>query len=229
MGGSSTTSQQATLPAWLETAAQNTLARADQVSRIPYAAYYGPDVAAMTPTQVAAMQGTNQMASAFGAPTADVTAGAPPATDYNGMSAYSSAPLYEAALAELQSRDPATYAALRAPFTSPATAYGTSGAGVSASAPAATAALSAAREYGAGADRGYSPAGGSGGKSTTSMDTYGSYMPGGVNTNNPNSLGNRMAASLSGPQSAPTAANRPVTRETASSSGGSGGMGGGKG
>jgi len=129
-GGSKSTS--VTIPAWLEEAGQEALARSREVSRIPYAAYYGPDVAAMTPMQVAAMRGTNQMAEACGSPTADVTAGMPPAQDYGGMSAYSAGPMYDAALAELQRRQPGTYDAIMAQFGSTAGAGG--GAGASASA-----------------------------------------------------------------------------------------------
>lgn len=129
-GGSKSTS--VTVPAWLEAAGQEALARSREVSRIPYAPYYGPDVAAMTPMQVAAMQGTNQMAEAFGSPTADVTAGMPTAQDYGGMSAYSAGPMYDAALAELERRQPGTYNAIMAQFGGTAGAGG--GVGSSASA-----------------------------------------------------------------------------------------------
>jgi hypothetical protein len=129
-GGSKSTS--VTVPAWLEAAGQEALARSREVSRIPYAPYYGPDVAAMTPMQVAAMRGTNQMAEAFGSPTADVTAGMPTAQDYGGMSAYSAGPMYDAALAELQRRQPETYNAIMAQFGGTAGAGG--GVGSSASA-----------------------------------------------------------------------------------------------
>jgi hypothetical protein len=97
------------------------LGRADELSRIGYTPYYGPDVAAMTPMQVAAMQGTNQMASAFGMPTADPMAGMPAATNYGGMPAYSSGDLYDQALAELERRMPGQFAAMRAPFIDPVT------------------------------------------------------------------------------------------------------------
>jgi hypothetical protein len=233
MGRSSnTTVQEAKIPAWAEAAAQDVLSRAKDVSRIPYAPYYGPDVAAMTPMQIASMQGTNQMAAAFGAPTADVMAGAPTAQTYDGMSAYSSGSLYDAALAELERRQPGTYAALRAPFLNPMTgarpadtyAYNAlTGAGSASAAAPVSAAVT--REYGGGRDS-YGPAA-AGGRGTTSMASLGSYAPGGVNTANPASLGNRVAASLSGPQGKPTAADRPVSRSSAAG-GGSGGMGGGK-
>lgn len=118
-GGSNTTS--VTIPKWLEDAVQENIASAKNVSKIGYTPYYGPDVAAMTPAQIAAMQGTNQMATAFGMPTADVTAGMPTATDYNGMPAYSSGGLYDQALAELKARRPGQYAAITGMFIDPVT------------------------------------------------------------------------------------------------------------
>jgi hypothetical protein len=47
------------------------------------------------------------------------------------------------------------------------------------------------------------------------MATIGSYLPGGVNTNNPGSRINQAAAALSRPQGAPTQANKPVARDVA--------------
>jgi hypothetical protein len=120
-GGKQTTTSAVQIPEWLEAAAQRNLAKADTLSQIGYTPYYGPDVAAMTPMQLAAMQGTNTAASAFGMPTADPTAGMPAAQNYGGMQAYSSGSLYDQALAELQSRQPGQYAALRAPFIDPVT------------------------------------------------------------------------------------------------------------
>jgi hypothetical protein len=121
MGGGGKNTTSVTVPAWLEQAAQRNLGRADELARIGYTPYYGPDVAAMTPMQMAAMQGTNQMASAFGMPTADPMAGMPAATNYGGMPAYSSGDLYDQALAELERRMPGQFAAMRAPFIDPVT------------------------------------------------------------------------------------------------------------
>ena len=222
-GGSKST--EVKIPQWLEDAAKAGLARADAVSRIPYAPYYGPDVAAMTPAQIASMQGTNSAASAFGLQTVDPMAGMPEATNYNGMMAYSSGSGYDAALAELERRQPGTYKAIMRQFIDPVTgkrysgASGRSGASASAS---ANVPMSQQRDGGGGSDR--MPAQG-GGRGTTSMATPGSYMPGGINTSNPNSVGNRMAAAMSRPQGAPTQANRPVARP-ADAGGRSGGMGG---
>jgi hypothetical protein len=120
MGGGSKTTE-VKIPEWLEDAAKSGLARADTVSRIPYAAYYGPSVAAMTPAQTAAMQNTNRAASAFGQSTVDPAAGMPEATNYNGMMAYSSGSGYDAALEELKNRQPGTYNAIMGQFIDPIT------------------------------------------------------------------------------------------------------------
>lgn len=119
-GGSSTTSAQ--IPKWLESAARQNIARADEIAQIGYVPYYGPDVAAMTPMQLAAGGNINTAASAFGlgAPTSP-TAGMPRATNYGGMAAYSSAPLYEQSLRELRARRPGQFAALQEPFINPRT------------------------------------------------------------------------------------------------------------
>lgn len=114
-------STQVKIPAWLEDAAKQNIARADVLSTIGYTPYYGPDVAAMTPQEIAAMQGTNQAASAFGMPTSDPMAGMPQATNYGGMQAYSSGSLYDQALAELAAKRPGQYAAMTAPFIDPVT------------------------------------------------------------------------------------------------------------
>lgn len=120
MGGSSQ-STSVKIPKFLEDAARQNIARADTISTIGYTPYYGPDVAAMTPAQLAAMQGTNQAALAFGVPTADFNSGMPQPQDYGGMAAYSSGDLADQAFAELKARRPGQYAALMAPFIDPVT------------------------------------------------------------------------------------------------------------
>jgi hypothetical protein len=112
MAGSSTS--KITVPEWQNRAAQDALAAANRVANIGYTPYYGPDVAALTPMQMAAMQGTNQAAQAFGMPTTDPMAGLPQATNYGGVQAYSSGGLYDQALAELKRRNPEQYTALTA-------------------------------------------------------------------------------------------------------------------
>lgn len=150
--GGSTTSQ-VQIPQYLEDAARRNLSRASQISNIGYTPYYGADVAAMTPMQQAAMQGTNQMASAFGLPSvSDPMAGMPQSQDFGGMQAYSSAPMYEQSLQSLAQNRPEQYQAIESMFnptgnTSYGGGYGsgsgygttTSGGGVSASDVAGTA------------------------------------------------------------------------------------------
>ncbi len=116
LGGSSTSSIK--VPKWQEDASKDALARANQVAGIGYVPYYGPDVAALTPMQLSAMQGTNQAASAFGMPTTDLAAGLPTAQNFNGMQAYSSGGLYDQAVNELKTRNPEQYAKLMSQYDS---------------------------------------------------------------------------------------------------------------
>lgn len=117
MGGSATTSTK--VPKYMQEAAQAALERANQVAGIGYTPYYGVDVAALTPLQMTAMQGTNQAASAFGMPTTDLSAGMPPTQTMGGVQGYSSGNMYDLALAELKKRNPEQFAALTAQFGSP--------------------------------------------------------------------------------------------------------------
>lgn len=120
-GGSETTSIK--IPEWLETAAKGNLARADEVARIGYTPYYGPDVAALTPMQQAAMRNTNQGAAAFGlaAPT-DPMAGMPQSQTFaGGVQGYSSAPMYQQSLDQLRAQSPGQFAALTSMFIDPVT------------------------------------------------------------------------------------------------------------
>jgi hypothetical protein len=118
-GGSQTT--QVEVPQYIEDAARANLAQGQEVSRIGYTPYYGPDVAAFSPMQTAAMQNAADFASAFGmAPQMDVTAGMPQAQEYaGGIRGYSSAPLYEQAVAELAARRPAQAALIESQFIDP--------------------------------------------------------------------------------------------------------------
>jgi len=118
-GGSQTT--QVEVPQYVEDAARANLAQGQEVSRIGYTPYYGPSVAAFSPMQTAAMQNTADFASAFGmAPQMDVTAGMPQAEEYaGGIRGYSSAPLYEQAVAELAARRPAQAALIESQFIDP--------------------------------------------------------------------------------------------------------------
>lgn len=236
-GGSETTS--VTIPAFLEDAAKRNLARADQVSQIGYTPYYGPDVAAMTPMQIAAMQNTGAAASAFGLPTvADPMAGMPtPQTYAGGVQGYSSAPLYQQSLDALRINAPGQYNAIQSLFVNPQTGAAPMGAmpgpqGFDWAQPRMGAGeppqgSGASRDYGstaadriAQADR-IARAGGTGGSTAASRiasSNLASRLPGGVNTRNPTSALNQAAARLtSKPQKAPTAASRPAAKSTSTS------------
>ena len=114
------------IPAWLQDAAQSNIARANEIAKIGYVPYFGPDVAAFTPTQQAAFANTGAAANAFGmAAPSNPMAGMPaPQTFAGGVQGYSSAPMYQQSLAALQQANPAQYAALMAPFLNPQTGAG---------------------------------------------------------------------------------------------------------
>jgi hypothetical protein len=111
-GGGQT--QKVEIPKWIEEPATRNLARAEAAQQIGYQPYYGPDVAAFNPTQLAAMQSNIGAAEAFGLLQPGMTAaqGMPaPQTFAGGQMGYSSAPLYEQAVAEMEARNPAQAAA----------------------------------------------------------------------------------------------------------------------
>lgn len=105
--GSSTTTQESTIPAYIEHYAKQNLHRAAQVAQLGYQPYYGPDVAALTPFQLAAMDNNRAAAGAFGmaAPAVNTLMDAP--TEYaGGVRGYSSGPIFDQALAEYMARHP---------------------------------------------------------------------------------------------------------------------------
>lgn len=216
-GGSQTTTVQ--IPAWLQEAAQRNLARADQTSTIGYTPYYGPDVAALTPMQQAAMANTNQAALSFGlAAPSDPMAGVPlPQTFSGGVQGYGSGGLYDQALGELKLRMPGQFAALQAPFINPITGAMPTGVYGTPDAPApAAAATKPSGSQDTYRDRQETRAlidamgRGSGSSGSFASSALAARLPGGINTKNPNSVVNRTAAALtSKPQKAPTASNRP--------------------
>lgn len=108
-GGSQTSTTQ--MPAWMRPYAKRNLERAETAQKIGYQPYFGPDIAAFNPTQEAAFNANIGAAEAFGlVPRGSVTAmqgmAPEPQTFEGGLRAYSSAPLYEQALAEYKSRMP---------------------------------------------------------------------------------------------------------------------------
>lgn len=112
-GGSQTTKME--IPKWIEEPATRNLARAEAAQKIGYMPYSGPQIAAFNPMQQAAMQANIGAGEAFGllAPgSLQPLQGMPaPQTYAGGMQGYSSMPLYDQAVAELQSRSPNQVAA----------------------------------------------------------------------------------------------------------------------
>ena len=224
-GGSETQTSTVEIPEWLQQAAQSGLARGQQAAGIGYVPYRGPDVAALTPLQEAAMFNTSQASSAFGlGPSPLPGAGMPTVQTFaDGTRGYSSAPLYDQAVNELKMRDPAQYAKLMAPFSGGGQ-FGITSMPMGGVAP---------QSYGQPMREG--PAQGSSASRSTKYDTYNSpaaaaaraaagsrgtsgmssYLPGGVNTRNPLSAVNQAAARLtSKPQGAPTQKDRPAPKST---------------
>jgi len=105
-GGSSTSAQQ--IPDWMKEPAVRNIARAEQAQQIGYQPYYGLDVAAMNPTQMAAGQMNVDAAQAFGMAPPSLTAyqGMAQPEMVGGMRGYSSAPMYEQAVAAGAQADP---------------------------------------------------------------------------------------------------------------------------
>ena len=107
-GGSETTKTE--VPDWIKQPAIRNLKRAEDVQRIEYMPYRGPEVAAFNATQNAAMDNNIATAKAFGLldpnSTLTATTGMPTPTDFNGFSGYSSMPIYDQALADTKAAQP---------------------------------------------------------------------------------------------------------------------------
>ena len=117
-GGSETTKTE--VPDWIKQPAIRNLQRAEDVQRIEYMPYRGPEVAAFNATQNAAMNNNIGAAEAFGLLGANhgLTAqtGMPTPTDFNGFSGYSSMPIYDQALADTKAAQPGAVAQYDALF-----------------------------------------------------------------------------------------------------------------
>ena len=105
-GGSTKSAQE--IPDWMKQPAIRNIARAEQAQQIGYQPYYGLDVAALNPTQMAAGQATIDAAQAFGMAPQGLTAyqGMAQPEMMGGVSGYSSAPMYEQAVAAAGQADP---------------------------------------------------------------------------------------------------------------------------
>jgi len=233
-GGS--TSSTVTIPQYIEDAAKANLAKAEEISKIGYTPYYGPDVAAFTPMQQAGFQNTADTASAFGlAGGGTGMEGMPTPTTYaGGIQGYSSAPMFEQSMAELEARRPGQYAAINAPFIDPVTGaqpaapYGTGGmpeADVGGGVRGEVVPFSGSdddddfhRQMMANASN---QGAGGGGFGISPSGTISAALPGGVNDRNLGRPVNQFIAGATSPtqqSGAPTRSPRPVSRDKAGTS-----------
>lgn len=195
LGGKTTTS----IDPDLKKAALENLEMTRRAGQLGFVPYKGATVAGFQPMQLAAMQNLNTGLDAFGM-------GASPLPTGEDLSSY---PIYQEQLAMMA---PGQRDFINSMFIDPMTGaaptmqYGAQPAANQAAANQATAnqAAAAAMAQRGGRDSDYSPTRG-GGRGTMSFDTIGSYMPGGVNTRNPGSLANRMAAAATSRPAGPTA------------------------
>jgi len=212
--GGTTTSSSSVDPD-LKRAALENLEMAKAVGQLGYVPYKGPEVAGMSPGQIAAMQGTNMGAAAFGLPTSAVPTGA-------DLSSYD---LYTQALNNMA---PGQRAFIEAMFINPITGeaptktFGSGDGDGRRGGPRSGGAgggYSGYRGYGSSSSSDRSAAEreamlvrpSTGGSFASS--TLRSYLPGGVNTNNPSGLLNRIIGSMGSP-SPVSSALRPVARPT---------------
>jgi hypothetical protein len=206
MGGGSQKTE-TKIPEWLSGAAKQALGRADTVASLGYTPYYGPDVAAMTPMQEAARSNINAGASAFGM-AAPTSSGMPEAQTFaGGVRGYSSAPMYEAALAELKARYPGQYNAIMSQFIDPVTGALPMSSQTAATQPVtSTPTQTSSRSDRSAAEIAALQPSRGGNLGSTYVA---SRLPGGVNTRNPASAVNQTVARLTQTNNAPSQSSRP--------------------
>lgn len=106
------------LPKDIEKAAKENLELAKQVGALPYAPYFGPSVAAFTPAQNAGFGNMNTAANAFGLQ-GNAGQGMPAPQNYGGFQGYSTKPVYDQAMSQV---DPAILQMYKAFFNYPGNA-----------------------------------------------------------------------------------------------------------
>jgi hypothetical protein len=217
MGRGSTTTE-VKVPEYLESAARGNIKLGNEISEIGYVPYYGPDVAAMTPMQMAAGDNIGAAASAFGlAMPTSTGAGMPTAMDYNGIGAYSSGALYDQALAELQQRAPAQFEALQAMFIDPVTGQregglGNKGGGAAASQPMQG---GSDRDDRSGRDRVEQARERSGPNYSSASNNLRAVLPGGVNDPRlERPVNQAVASAMNALRGEQTSSLRPIARPT---------------
>ena len=110
-GESSSSTSTTTIPSWLREPTVRNLERAEKAAKIGYMPWTGLDVAGFTPTQQAAMQMNIDAANTFGMMPSGYSnlsamSGMPQMQTSNGVSGWSSYPMYQQALKELKRIQP---------------------------------------------------------------------------------------------------------------------------
>jgi hypothetical protein len=212
LGGKNTTTQ--SIDPALKEAAMANLASAQKIGQLGFVPYTEATVAGMQPGQLSAMQSTNLGAEAFGLGQTEIPTG-------GDLSPYQ---IYQTALSNMA---PGQRAFIESMFINPLTGaaptmqFGMQPAGSGAGGGGGSNRASNEPRQGSASSRNtkydtYSvdnPRGGGSGSNFASSGVA-SRLPGGVNTRNPSSAVNRAAASMSGPQKAPTASSRPAAKST---------------
>ena len=207
LGGKTTTS----IDPDLKAAALQQLQMAQRVGQLGFVPYKGATVAGLQPGQLAAMQNMNAGLDAFGFGGTPMPTGA-------DLSPY---PIYQEQLAMMA---PGQRDFINSMFIDPMTGqmqampYGSGNATAFAQMTPSQMATAAAMPAGGGRE-GMGMTGG-GGRPTTSMASIGARLPGGIDTRNPGSMANRMAAaatsrSYGGAPTGGRASKAPPSRDAA--------------
>lgn len=110
--GSTKSTTQVKLPQFLERAAEENIALADQVGRVGFMPNLGPTVAGFSPGQTASMANTNQAAQAFGLQQAGPMGDYMMGDSFNNGAAYGAGSIYDQMLAGLSPEQQRTIMAL---------------------------------------------------------------------------------------------------------------------
>ena len=212
LGGKNTTTQ--SIDPALKEAAMANLASAQKIGQLGFVPYTEATVAGMQPGQISAMQSTNLGAEAFGLPQTAIPTG-------GDLSPYQ---IYQTALSNMA---PGQRAFIESMFINPMTGaaptmqFGMQPAGGGAGGGGRSAGVSSQedvdRRRGNTASDRISAGGGNASGSRMGASGITSRLPGGVNTRNPSSAVNRMAASMAPAQKAPTSSSRPSPKSTSTS------------
>ena len=144
-GGSQNTTQTVEIPEWLEDAAKNNIALAEDIRQIGPIPYVGPTVAAFNPAQQAAFEMAGQAAEAYGMLPEGMTPQdmryTPAPVNMGGMDVHTAQPMFDAVMADYTDRAPAQADYMQDMFIDPApeaTSPSTSSRASTAASPAAS-------------------------------------------------------------------------------------------